>query len=411
MGADVAVIGGGPAGMMAAITAAGQGSRVLLFEKNDRLGRKLAITGKGRCNVTNDSDLQELLANIPRNAKFLYSAFSRLSSRDTMDFFESRGVPLKVERGKRVFPVSDRAGDIVAALGNACRDAGVQIIRAEVTALLTEEGVITGVRAGGKVYSASKVIVATGGLSYPATGSTGDGYRFAQDVGHKVIPAKPSLVALTSDDPHCSDLMGLSLRNVTATLYHKQTGKACYSELGELLFTHFGLSGPLILSASAHIKGDDPAGYEIGIDLKPGLTEQALDSRLLRDFAEVQNKAFCNALDRLLPRKLIPIVVMRSGIPPLLQVNSITKEQRRRLVELLKGMRFSVSGFRPIDEAIITAGGVSVTEVNPKTMESKLQPGLYFAGEVLDVDGYTGGFNLQIAFSTGYLAGLSAGSY
>lgn len=412
MKTDVLVIGAGPAGMMAAHTAALYGAQVLLLERNDRPGRKLLITGKGRCNVTNDCGETEFLQNIPTNPKFLYSAIYGFTTQDTKHWFEQLGVALKTERGNRVFPVSDRASEIAGAMVRACREAGVRFETGRVSELLRVEQRVTGVRCeDGREFIARNVILATGGCSYPMTGSTGDGYRLAESAGHTVTPVRPSLVPLTSDDETCADLQGLSLRNVELSLIEEAPGKkprVLYRELGELLFTHYGMSGPLVLSASAHIRDWSAGRYLVRIDLKPGLDEKQLDNRILRDFTEFANRDFANSLEKLLPRKLIPIAIQRSGIPPLQKVNAITREQRHALTCLLKGLTIPVNGFRPIDEAIVTAGGVKVGEVDPKTMASRLQPGLYFAGEVLDVDGYTGGFNLQIAFSTGYAAGMAA---
>lgn len=407
MNADVIVIGGGAAGMMAAGTAAQQGKSVILLERNTRLGRKLLITGKGRCNVTNDCGEEEFLRNIPTNPKFLYGAIHRFGTGDVKAFFEERGVPLKTERGNRVFPISDKAADITTALERYCAESGVKTVVGRAAGLSVENGKITGVLcADGRSLEADAVILATGGKSYPLTGSSGDGYAIAASVGHTVTAIRPSLVPLVSKDRACADMQGLSLKNVAVSLLPSDSEKVIYRELGEMLFTHFGLSGPLILSASAHIK----RGMErcrVRIDLKPGLTEQQLDARLLRDFAEFANRDYANALEKLLPRKMIPVIVERSGIPPMEKVNQVTKEQRTALCRLLKGLEISVDGFRPIEEAIITSGGICVKEINPGTMESKLVQGLYFAGEVIDVDGYTGGFNLQIAFSTGYTAGCN----
>lgn len=399
---DTIIVGGGAAGCMAAIQAARLGKTVLLFERNDRIGKKLRITGKGRCNVTNNSTVQEHMENIPVNSRFLYSSYSAFDAYDAMDFFESLGVPLKTERGNRVFPVSDRAEDIVQAISRELDRLGVRIVHKRVTALIIEDGVCAGVRAGGEEYRSGSVLIACGGKSYPTTGSDGDGYRLAESAGHTVTELKPSLVPLTSPDKFCAELMGLSLRNVTLDLYDGD--KVIYSELGEMLFTHFGLSGPLVLSASSHIRQMQPWRYRAVIDLKPGLTPEQLDARLQRDFAENLNRDFRNGIRALLPSKLIPVIIKLSGIPEEQKVNSITREQRLAFGALIKAFPVRISGFRPIDEAIITSGGISVREINPKTMESKLLPGLFFAGEVIDVDAYTGGFNLQIAFSTAYAA-------
>lgn len=404
---DILVIGGGAAGMMAAICAARRGAAVTLLEPNERLGKKLNITGKGRCNVTNDSERDELIAHVPRNGRFLYSAFSRWEGRDTMAFFEALGVPLKVERGKRVYPVSDRAFDISGALEKELRRRGVRLVRDRAEALLIKDGRVTGAKSLTERYAADAVIVACGGVSYPATGSTGDGYRFARQAGHTIVPPRGSLVPLVSDDPDCPAMQGLSLRNVTLTA-RNQKNKIVYQELGELLFTHFGVSGPLILSASAHMRDFEKDSYRLSIDLKPALDEKKLDERLLRDFAERSNQDFDNVLGGLVPRSMIPVIVRRTGIPSDTKANVITKVQRRRLLETLKNFTVTVTGPRGVEEAIVTSGGVKVGEVDPHTMASKLTPGLYFAGEVLDVDAYTGGFNLQIAWATGKAAGEAA---
>lgn len=401
---DIIIIGAGAAGCFAAITAAEYGKSVLVFEKNDHIGRKLRITGKGRCNVTNNCSQEELMNNIPVNARFLYSAFSEFTPQDTMAFFEKLGVPLKTERGNRVFPVSDKAEDIVNALSRRMKELGIKIINQRVRKINCENGVCIGVNAGGKDYSSSSVLVACGGKSYPNTGSTGDGYTLAESLGHTITPLSPSLVPLVSPDKYCSEMMGLSLRNITLRLMDKN--KCIYSELGEMLFTHFGVSGPLVLSASSHIREMEPDRYILLIDLKPGLNPEQLDARIQRDFAENQNRDFINAIRKLLPTKLIPIAVGLSGISPEQKINSLTKEQRHKFAELVKSFPIKISGYRPIEEAIITSGGVSVKEIKPKTMESKLVSGLFFAGEVIDVDAYTGGFNLQIAFSTAYCAGI-----
>lgn len=399
---DVIVIGGGPAGMMAAGKASEPGKSVLLLDKNTRLGRKLLITGKGRCNITNNCDRNEFIQNVPTNAKFLYSAITRFTTHDTIDFFEEHGLAVKTERGNRVFPVSDKAADVCAAMENYCK---AEIKTARVSGIVREADGFTVNCEGGGSFCSTSVVLATGGKSYPLTGSNGDGYKLAASLGHTVTPIVPSLVPVVSNDEWCADMQGLSLKNVEMKLKDNCTGKILYSELGEMLFTHFGVSGPLVLSASAHIRPFEPNRYVMMIDLKPGLTMEQLDARLLRDFEKNINRDYVNSLDELLPRKMIPIVVTRSGIPALTKVNQITREQRTALCELLKGFSVSVDGFRPIDEAIVTSGGVIVTEINPKTMESKLVDGLYFAGEIIDVDGYTGGFNLQIAFSTGFVAG------
>lgn len=401
---DIIIIGGGAAGCMAALQAARLGKSVLVFEKNEKLGRKLRITGKGRCNVTNNSPSEEHMRNIPVNPRFMYSSFSLFSPEDTMALFEELGVALKTERGNRVFPVSDKADDIADAMAGEMKKLGVKVIHKKVTKLIINEGRCCGVRSGNEEYMANSVLIACGGKSYPNTGSTGDGYTLAESAGHTITELKPSLVPLTSPDKFCAEMMGLSLRNVTLTLYDRE--KPIYSELGEMLFTHFGLSGPLVLSASSHIREMEPNRYSLKIDLKPGLSPEQLDARIQRDFAENLNRDFINGIRKLLPAKLIPVAVRLSGISPEQKVNGITREQRHKFGELIKSFPVRISGFRPIDEAIITSGGVSVKEIDPRTMESKLLPGLFFAGEVIDIDAYTGGFNLQIAFSTAYSAAL-----
>ena len=404
---EVVVAGGGAAGMLAAISAARRGAGVTLLEPNERLGKKLNITGKGRCNVTNDSACDELIAHVPRNGKFLYSAFSRWEGRDTMAFFEDLGVPLKVERGKRVYPVSDRAFDVSGALEKELKRLRVRLVSDRAAALVLKDGRVAGVKSGRASYPADAVVVATGGVSYPATGSTGDGYRLAKQVGHTVVPPRGSLVPLASDDPDCAAMQGLSLRNVTLTA-RNQKNKIIYEELGELLFTHFGVSGPLVLSASAHMRDWEKDRYRLIVDLKPALDEKKLDERLLRDFAERSNQDFDNVLGGLVPRSMIPVMVRRTGIPADTKANSVTREQRRALIKTLKAFEIAVTGPRGVEEAIVTSGGVKVGEVDPGTMASKLVEGLYFAGEVLDVDAYTGGFNLQIAWATGKAAGEAA---
>lgn len=402
---DCIVIGGGAAGLMAARTAAERGRKVLLIERNDRAGKKLSITGKGRCNVTNQCTDEEFFANIPVGGKFLYSAYSSFNCYDTMEFFEGLGVPLKTERGNRVFPVSDRAADIVSALEKACRKSGVNFLHKRVTEVLAEDGVIVGVRCGDTVFNAASVLIATGGKSYPGTGSDGDGYRFAAALGHTVTHLKPSLVPLVSEEEYCGEMTGLSLKNVAVSVKDTKKDKVIFKEQGEMLFTHFGVSGPLILSASSHIRDMERGRYKILIDMKPALDFQTLDKRLQRDFSENPNRIFSNSLSKLLPSKMIPVVVGLSGIAPEKQVNSVTKQERTELVTLLKNFPVTVRDFRPLSEAIVTSGGVKLSEVNPKTMESKLVQGLFWAGEVLDIDAYTGGFNLQIAFSTAVAAG------
>ena len=406
MSKEIVVVGGGAAGMMAAISAAEKGSHVTLLEPNERLGKKLNITGKGRCNVTNDAGLEELLANTPKNGKFLYSAFSRFDGRDAKAFFESLGVPLKTERGNRVFPVSDRAFDISGALERRLKALKVVLRRDRAVSLDIRGGAIHGVNGEKGAYPAKAVILATGGVSYPATGSTGEGHRMAAEAGHTVTPLQGSLVPLREQGNDCARMQGLSLRNVSLTVFENE--KKIYTDFGELLFTHFGLSGPLILSASAHMRRFEKKTYRVEIDLKPALDEQQLDKRLLSDFTKYANCDFCNALDDLLPQKLISVVVERSGIPPHQKVHEITREQRRELLRALKHFPVPIAGLRPVTDAIVTSGGVKVGEIDPKTMESKIVKGLYFAGELIDVDAYTGGFNLQIAWATGRTAGFAA---
>ena len=404
----VAVIGGGAAGMMAAISAAEMGAEVILIERNPACGKKLKITGKGRCNVTNDCDVREFLQHVPTNPRFLYSALGRFSTEDTKAFFEDAGVPLKVERGRRVFPVSDKAEDIVSAMYKKVRSLGVRVIHARAQSLIVKDGAAVGVLTADGQIDADAVIVATGGRSYPGTGSDGDGYAFARSVGHTVTPLIPSLVPLTSKSKICPSLQGLSLKNVALRVTEVQTGKTVYDDFGEMMFTHFGMTGPMILSASAHLSDLTAGKYEAHIDLKPALDAKALDMRIISDFSKYANKDFINALGDLLPAKLIPVVVGLSGIDERKKVNSITREERAALCAIVKDLRIRIDGYRPIAEAIITKGGVAVNEINPKTMASKICGGLYFCGEVIDVDAYTGGYNLQIAFSTGTLAGESA---
>ena len=421
---DIIVVGGGAAGMFAAIQAGYAGAKVLLLEPNERLGKKLYITGKGRCNLTNDCPWQEVLKNVPRNPRFLYSALSGFTPADAITFFESHGCETKTERGNRVFPVSDKSASVVDALKTALNYSGTEIVHARAKELLTENGKISGVRTDRGDFRAKAVILATGGKSYPATGSTGDGYRMAKALGHTIVPPVGSLVPLVEDGPWCAKMQGLALKNVNVRLFcHSMpcpersrrgseesassvSQKPVYEEFGELLFTHFGLSGPVILSASAHMEQGQV--YIISIDLKPALDEATLDARILRDFAAVKNRSFENALSGLYPKTMIPVMVERSGVPGDTKVNSVTREQRRALLELTKHFTVKISGRRPVEEAIVTSGGVSVKEIDPKTMESKLVPGLYFAGEVIDVDAYTGGFNLQIAWSTAYAAAQAA---
>lgn len=404
----VAVVGGGPAGMRAASAAAACGAAVTLFEKNRILGRKLRITGKGRCNITNDCRYDEFMAGIPANSRFLWSALGRFSTEDTKKFFEQLGVPLKTERGRRVFPVSDRAGDVADAMVNDCRNAGVEIIFEKVTSLIVSDGRIAGLYAAARRYYFDAVIVCTGGLSYPLTGSDGDGYKFAMAAGHRVTELRPSLVPLECSGYICAQMQGLSLKNVALAIVENESGRIVFEDFGEMMFTHFGLTGPMVLSASAHIEDITPGRYSARIDLKPALDEHKLDTRILSDFGRYANRNFENAIGDLLPAKMIPVVVRLSGIDPFKKVNSITREERRALGALLKGFTVQLKGFRPIDEAIVTRGGVDVKDINPSTMESRKVGGLYFAGEIIDVDGYTGGYNLQIALSTGTLAGENA---
>ena len=405
MSKGLVVVGGGAAGMMAAVSAAERGARVTLLEPNERLGKKLNITGKGRCNVTNNADVQTLLANVPRNGKFLYSAFSRFDGRDAMAFFASIGVPLKTERGNRVFPVSDRAFDVSAALERRLKALKVSLVRDRAAELEITSGAVTGVRGERGTYPAGAVVLATGGVSYPATGSTGEGHRMAREAGHTVTDLQGSLVPLR-DYGLGRELQGLSLRNVGLAVFEDR--KKIYTDFGEMLFTHFGVSGPLVLSASAHMRHFGKKTYRLEIDLKPALDEQALDKRLLRDFVKYANHDFCNALDDLLPQKLIPVAVERSGIPPHQKVHDLTREQRRGLVQVLKHFSVEIAGPCPVTDAIVTSGGVKISEIDPKTMESKIVKGLYFSGEIMDVDAYTGGFNLQIAWATGRAAGQAA---
>ncbi len=403
MDTDVIVIGGGPAGMFAAITAAEQGSRVLLLEANDRLGKKLLITGKGRCNVTNNCSGQEVMQNVPRNGRFLYSALEACPPNFVMDFFEKHGCPLKTERGNRVFPVSDKAQSVLTCLQNEMKRKSVHLKTARVQQILVENGIVTGVKTNTGTISAKTVILATGGVSYPTTGSTGDGYRMAQELGHTLIAPEGSLVPLETEGDTCQLMQGLSLRNVAVKLLDAK-GKVLYKDFGELLFTHFGISGPTVLSASAHLKGQ---GCKLLIDLKPALDENKLNDRILRDLEMYKNRTMENALTDLLPRTMIPVVLDMLQIARQQQANALTKQQRRSLVELLKAFPVTITGKRPVAEAIITSGGIKVSEIDPKTMASKLISGLYFAGEIIDCDAYTGGFNLQIAWSTGYAAGMA----
>lgn len=403
MAIDGIVIGGGPAGMFAAITAAQNGCKVLLLERNDRLGKKLLITGKGRCNVTNDCTEQEVLQNVPRNGRFLFSSMHAFPPEKTKQFFESRGCALKTERGNRVFPVTDKAQSVLDCLREELRRCHVTVKTARVQEILTDGEKVTGVKTAEGILEAKWVILATGGASYPATGSTGDGYTMAQALGHTVIPAEGSLVPLETIGEDCPEMQGLSLRNVGVKLVNAK-GKVLYKDFGEMLFTHFGVSGPTVLSASCHLKGED---CRLIIDLKPALEETKLDDRIQRDLDMYRNRSMENALTDLLPRSMIPVVLRRLEIDPEMQANSLTRQKRRAMVELLKAFPVEIAGKRPVAEAIITSGGVKVSEIDPKTMESKKVPGLFFAGEVIDCDAYTGGFNLQIAWATAYAAGKS----
>ncbi|MBR1779517.1 MAG: NAD(P)/FAD-dependent oxidoreductase [Clostridia bacterium] len=404
----VLIIGAGAAGQMASIAALLNNNEVILAEKNNILGKKLRITGKGRCNMTNACSIDEFLRNVCTNSKFLYSAVSRFSPADTIDFFVANGLSLKVERGNRVFPTSDKAEDVANVLIKILKKNNCKILHKRIKALLVKDSVCLGAmcQSGEKIY-ADAVILATGGISYPSTGSTGDGFKFARRCGHTINELKPSLVPLICKQPFCKDLQGLSLKNVAVSIRENPSGKKIYEDFGEMLFTHFGVSGPIILSASCHLKDLSPCKYSIHIDLKPALDAAQLDKRILRDFGKYINKNFSNALLDLLPSKMIPIVVELSNIDPDLKCHQITKEMRARLVYILKDLTLDILDFRPIEEAIVTSGGISTDEINPKTMESKLIERLFFAGEIIDVDAYTGGFNLQIAFSTGFLAGQS----
>ena len=410
----VIVIGGGPAGMMAAISAAEIGNKVTLIEKMQSLGRKLLITGKGRCNVTSSLNINDFIKNIPGNGMFLYSAFKNFDNQDIINFMDREGVQLKEERGNRMFPVTDKSQDVLRSFTNRLKELNVEILlNTKVQEILVQDNKVNGIKTEKEIIKADKVILATGGKSYPLTGSTGDGYKIAKKLGHTVTEIKPSLVPLESyDNEICRNLQGLSLRNVGIKLIDKDKDKKIYEDFGEMLFTHFGVSGPTILSSSAHL-----VRYKnikelltnkkvlLAIDLKPGLSEEKLDERILRDFNEIKNKQFKNSLDKLLPKKMIDVVIKESKINPNKNVNEITKVERKRIGKLLKSFQIQIKGFRPIDEAIITSGGINIKEINPKTMESKIIEGLYFAGEIIDVDAYTGGFNLQIAYSTGFVAG------
>lgn len=399
---DTIIIGGGAAGLMAAYASVKNGKKIAVFERNDRLGKKLLITGKGRCNITNAADISEFIDNVPVNSNFLYSAFYTFTNDDLIKLLNENGLETKVERGKRVFPKSDKSADVLNTLYKLSIKSDFYF-NTRVKSVITKDGAAIGIESyGGSKFFAEKIIVATGGKSYRATGSTGDGYKIAEALGHSIVEPKPSLVPLETEEIY--DLMGLSLKNVGIKIIDKN-GKSVYEDFGEMVFTHFGVSGPVILSASSHIRKID--GHRLIIDLKPALTFEQLDARILRDFEAFSRKNFSNALDELLPKKLIPVIIKLSEIPPETKIHQITKVQRHALLDTIKGLTFTIKKMRPIDEAIITSGGVKVSEINPSTMESKIISNLYFAGEVIDVDAYTGGFNLQIAFSTGYLAGIS----
>ena len=400
---DCVVIGGGAAGLMCALTAAQRGLNTALLEPNQKLGRKLRITGKGRCNLTNNCDVRQFMANIPGDGRFLYSAVNRFGMAEVMAFFEQAGLPLKTERGSRVFPVSDNANDVADTLARLCKKAGVQVLHTAAREILVSDGAVCGVVTGEGTLFCPAAAVCTGGLSYPLTGSTGAGYRFAEILGHTVTPRRPSLVPLVSGDEYCAEMQGFSLKNVTLSAY--EDDKLIYQELGEMLFTHFGVSGPLVLSASAKMRRMGEAKYRLSSDLKPALDEKKLDARLLRDIEENPNRSFKNLLGGLAGRSMVPVLEQLTAIPGEQRCTDFTREQRQRLIQILKAFPVHVSGTRPIDEAIVTAGGVCTREVDPRTMESKLVKGLYFAGEVLDLDAYTGGFNLQIAWCTGFVAG------
>ena len=402
----VVVVGAGAAGLVAAGKAS-ERADVTLIEKNERVGMKIGITGKGRCNLTNNADISDFIGQYPRNGRFLYSALYNFTNRDIINLIERFGVKTTVERGGRVFPESGRATDVAEALRKYALSHGATLTHASVKSLITENGEVKGVRTNKGKIPADKVIVCTGGKSYPRTGSTGDGYAFAEEVGHTIVPPKASLIPLITEEKWVKDVMGLSLRNVRVTAYDGKNRKV-FSDFGEMLFTHFGVSGPIILSMSAYLKNIGAEKYKISIDLKPALDTEKLTARVMRDFEKYSRKKLINALDDLLPKALIPIVVKQSGVPDSRNISEITRTERAAVVNTLKNLTLTAVGTRPVEEAIVTSGGVSVKEINPSTMESKLVKGLYFAGEVIDVDGYTGGYNLQAAFSTGYLAGESA---
>lgn len=403
----VIVIGGGASGLIAAGTASKTADKVILIEKNDIIGKKLLITGKGRCNITNSADIEDMISQYPRNSKFLYSSLYTFTNDDIIRLIEEQGVKTKVERGGRVFPVSDKAGDVVSALKRYAFQNNVELVRGTAKSLIIENGEAKGIRTECEDIRGDSVIVCTGGKSYPRTGSTGDGYKFAKQAGHTIIEPKASLIPVITEEKWVKDIMGLSLRNIKITAFNEKN-KSVYSDFGEMLFTHFGISGPVVLSMSAYLKNIGREKYRIEIDLKSALTDEQLSARLIRDFEKYNKKHLLNSLDDLLPKALIPVIIALSGIDPHKAVNEITREERSELVRLLKHFPLTAVGVRPVEEAIVTAGGVKVSEINPSTMESKLVKGLFFAGEVIDVDGYTGGYNLQAAFSTGYLAGMSA---
>lgn len=416
--ANVIVIGGGPAGMMAAITAAEYGNNVTIIEKNSDFGKKLLITGKGRCNITSSLYMSEFIKNTPGNGQFLYSAFQNYTNTDIIDFLKRQGLEVKEERGNRIFPVTDKSIDVLNCFKSKINELKIKkLFNTRVQKILVQNGEVLGVRTDKEIIQTDKIILATGGKSYPLTGSTGDGYLIAKNIGHKVAEIRPSLVPLVIYEKNeCKEMQGLSLRNVGIKIIDESKNKLIYEDFGEMIFTHFGISGPTILSGSAHLvrykKIDDlmkEQKIKLQIDLKPALTEEQLDERILRDFKEFKNKQFKHALDKLLPQKMIPIVIEKTKINEEKRVNEITKEERRNLVKVLKKFELTIKDFRPVEEAIITSGGINIKEINPKTMESKLVKGLYFAGEIIDVDSYTGGFNLQIAYSTGYTAGMHVG--